>query len=120
MVALVGGGDPRTSVTGCGVVPMYGVTVYFVMPLPPFAGAVQLTVADAFPALALTPLGAPGAVGPVGVAALEAVEAGPVPTALVAVTVKVYVVPFVKPVMVAVVGGGDPSTSVPGWAVLPT
>jgi hypothetical protein len=35
-----------------------------------------------------------------GVTLLDAADAGPVPIALVAVTVKVYVVPFVKPVTV--------------------
>ena len=65
--------------------------------LPPSeAGAVQLTVAWASPALAETPVEAPGPVGgggggggPVGVTAAEGDEAGPVPTALVATTVKV-------------------------------
>ena len=57
--------------------------------LPPFAGAVQLTCADALPEVAVTAVGAAGAVGAVGVIAFEAAEAGPVPTALVAVTVKV-------------------------------
>ena len=56
------------------------------MPLPPSAGAVQDTTAEPSPAAADTPVGAPGAVGPVGVTAAEAAEAGPVPTALVAVT----------------------------------
>ena len=55
-------------------------------------------MAWASPALAETPVGAPGAVaggggggggGPVGVTAAEGDEAGPVPTALVATTVKV-------------------------------
>ena len=57
--------------------------------LPPFDGAVQLTTADAFPAVAVTPVGAPGAVGAVGVTALDGADAGPVPIALVAVTVNV-------------------------------
>ena len=57
--------------------------------LPPFAGAVQLTCADAFPAVAVTPVGGAGAVGAPGVTAFDGVEAGPVPIALVAVTVKV-------------------------------
>ncbi len=57
--------------------------------LPPLDGAVQLTVADALPAVAVTPVGAAGAVGAVGVTALDGAEAGLVPTALVAVTVKV-------------------------------
>src|SRR5215831_16053642 len=72
------------------------------MLLPPLvAGAVQLTVAWAFPAVAVTAVGAPGTVA--GVTALDAAEAGPVPAALVAVTVNVYAVPLVRPVTVAVV-----------------
>ena len=69
------------------------------MALPPLlAGAVQLTVACAFPATAAAAVGAPGTVA--GVTALLAVEAGLGPTALVAVTVKVYAVPLVNPVTV--------------------
>jgi hypothetical protein len=62
-----------------------------VIALPPLlAGAVQLTVAIVLPATALTPVGEPGTVvTAVGVTAADAAEAGPVPTALVAVTVKV-------------------------------
>ncbi len=52
----------------------------------------EFEVADA-------PVGAPGAVV-VGTTALEAAEAGLVPAALVAVTVKVYEVPSVRPVTV--------------------
>ena len=44
----------------------------------------------------LTPVGAPGIVA--GVAADDAALAAPVPTAFVAVTVKVYAVPLVNPV----------------------
>jgi hypothetical protein len=62
-------------------------------PLP--AGAVKLTVAPAFPAVAVPIAGAPGTVA--GVTLLEAVDAVPVPTPLVAVTVKVYAVPLVSP-----------------------
>lgn len=51
------------------------------------AGAVKLTVACPLPGVAVPMVGAPGAVA--GVAALEAADAGPVPIALVAVTVKV-------------------------------
>jgi hypothetical protein len=77
------------------------VTVYPVIVLPPFeAGALQVTVAEASPAVAATPVGAPGT--PAGVTALDAAEAGPVPTTVVAVTVKVYRVPLVSPVTVAV------------------
>jgi hypothetical protein len=73
-----------------------------VIGLPPFvAGAVQNTVALAFPATALTPVGAPGTV--TGVTEFDAADAGPLPTELVAVTVKVYAVPLVSPVTVALV-----------------
>ena len=67
---------------------------------PSEAGADQLTVACALPALAVTPVGAPGTVA--GVTELDATEAVLVPTALVAVTVNVYDVPFVSPTTVAV------------------
>jgi hypothetical protein len=60
------------------------------MALPPLlAGAVQLTVALALPAVAITPVGAPGTVAAAGVTADEAAEAGPAPIALLAVTVNV-------------------------------
>jgi hypothetical protein len=57
--------------------------------LPPLEGAVQVTVAAALLAVAATPVGADGGVGAAGVTVLDDAEAGPVPTALVAVTVKV-------------------------------
>jgi len=58
------------------------------MALPPFdAGGVKNTWARALPAVALTPVGAPGVVA--GVTGLEAPDGGPVPEAFVAVTVKV-------------------------------
>ena len=58
------------------------------MALPPFeAGGVHDTEAEALPAVAVTLVGAPGTVA--GVTLLEADEGAPVPTALVAVTVKV-------------------------------
>jgi hypothetical protein len=56
---------------------------------------------------------------PDGVTALEAAESGPVPTELVADTLNVYVVPFVSPVIVVLVAGGDPDTVVGVWAVDP-
>ena len=57
---------------------------------PSLAGAVQVTVACASPAVAVPMVGAPGAVvTAVGVTELDAAEAGPVPTELVAFTVKV-------------------------------
>ncbi len=64
------------------------------MALPPFdAGAVQETVADALPAVAVAAVGAPGTVagggGATGVTLLEAAEAALEPIAFVATTVKV-------------------------------
>ena len=74
------------------------VAVYEVIGEPPLeAGGAKKTVACAFPAVAATDGGAPGTVA--GVTLLEGADAGPVPTVLVAVTVKVYAVPLVKPVM---------------------
>jgi hypothetical protein len=65
---------------------------------PVLAGAVQETVACPLPAVADTPVGAPGTVE--GVAAAEAVEAAPVPLTFAAVTVNVYAVPLARPVIV--------------------
>jgi hypothetical protein len=67
------------------------VTVYPVMDAPPFEeGAVQLTLAWALPAVAVTAVGAPGTVGPLltGTTALVEPLDGPVPTLLLAATVK--------------------------------
>ena len=59
------------------------------MALPPFdAGAVKVSVAWAFPAVAVPIVGAPGT--PAGVTLFDGADAGPVPAAFVAVTVKVY------------------------------
>ena len=64
------------------------VTVYPVMGEPPVdVGAVQVTVAVPLPAVAATADGAPGTV--IGITELDAPEAGPVPTALMAATEKV-------------------------------
>ena len=69
---------------------------------PPFdAGAVQVTAALASPGTATTIVGAPGMVA--GVTAAEGVDAGLAPVALVAVTVKVYESPFVRPETVQLV-----------------
>ncbi len=58
--------------------------------LPPSAGAVHDTVADAFPPVAVTPVGAPGTVnGAAGVTDSEGADADPVPTEFLAVTVNV-------------------------------
>ena len=58
------------------------------MAAPPLlAGAVQVTVAEALPKVAVPMVGAPGTVA--GVTALDWAEAAPVPMALIAATVKV-------------------------------
>jgi hypothetical protein len=66
---------------------------------PVFVGAVKLTVPLPAPPVALMPVGVPGAVA-AGVTDDDAVEAVPVPTELVATTLKVYAVPLVRPVTV--------------------
>ncbi len=73
-------------------------------------------VACALPREAGTPVGAPGTV--IGVIGLEAADAGPVPTALVALTVKVYDVPLVSPVTVIEVHGAlQLALKLPGFDV---
>jgi hypothetical protein len=65
--------------------------------LPPSAGDVQETTAEALPAVAVTPAGLPGFVGvDDGVTAFDGSDSGPLPTSLVACTLKVYSVPFVR------------------------
>jgi hypothetical protein len=54
---------------------------------PLLAGAVNVTVACALPAVALPMVGAPGTIA--GVTLFDAAEAAPVPATFVAVTVKV-------------------------------
>ena len=66
--------------------------------------------------LGVTPVTVGGAFG---VTALDGDEAGPVPVALVADTVKVYVVPLVSPVTVVEVAGGLPVTVTGVCAVAP-
>jgi hypothetical protein len=66
---------------------------------PLLAGAVKLIVADVAEATAaVTAVGAPGGLMATGITAALAALAGPVPTEVVAVTVKVYEVPLVRPV----------------------
>lgn len=80
---VIGEADPVAVIP-----PGLAVAVYAVIAVPPlFAGALNITVALAFPAMAVTPVGAPGTVA--GVTPFELAEAGLVPAALVAVTVKV-------------------------------
>jgi hypothetical protein len=70
-----------------------------VIPAPPLPlGAVKLTTAEAFPATADTPVGASGTVA--GMTEGDDVDCALLPTLFVARTVKVYGVPFVKPVTV--------------------
>ena len=58
------------------------------MGLPPFdTGGAKLTVACVFPAVAVTPVGVVGVVA--GVTEFDGLDGGPVPTALIAFTVKV-------------------------------
>jgi hypothetical protein len=81
------------------ILPGLEVTVYPVMADPPlFAGAVNATIACAFPPVAVPIVGAPGPVE--GVTEFEATLAGLFPLAFVANTVKVYAVPLVSPVTV--------------------
>jgi hypothetical protein len=84
-----------------------------VIVLPPLdVGADHVTTADALPRLAATPFGAPGIVA--GVTAGDADDASPMPTVLVAVTVKVYESPFVRPETVQVSGPlNHPQVSLP-------
>ena len=68
---------------------------------PSEAGADHDTVACPLPGVAFAPVGAPGTVADAdGITGVEAADAGPVPTPFVAVTVKVYDVPSVRPVTV--------------------
>jgi hypothetical protein len=75
------------------------VAVYDVIAEPPsLAGAENGTVACLLPAVAVPMVGAPGTVD--GVTLFEAPDAAPLPTALRAVTAKVYACPFVRPLTV--------------------
>ena len=65
---------------------------------PLLPGAVKVTMPEPTPLVAVPMVGAPGTTE--GVAGGEAAEAGPVPIGLVAVTVKVYAVPLVRPLIV--------------------
>jgi hypothetical protein len=65
---------------------------------PLLVGAVHESATCAFPAVPVTAVGAPGT--PTGVTPLDAVEKLPVPFALIAATLKKYVVPFARPVAV--------------------
>jgi hypothetical protein len=86
------------------------------MALPPLlAGFVQLTLAERKPATAVTPVGAEGT--EVGTTALEGGDGGLLPTAFVATTVKVYEVPLVSPITVALVAPLVTAVNPPGLEV---
>ena len=90
------------------VCPRFEVTVYSVMVEPPLlTGGVKVIVAAPLPATADTLVGAFGML--FGVIELLVVEAALSPSAFVAMTVKVYAVPFVRPVMVI---GDEPPVAV--------
>jgi len=71
------------------------VAVYDVIGEPLEAGGVNATPACVLPAAATAPVGTPGT--PAGVTLFDGADAGPAPTALVAVTMKVYAVPLARP-----------------------
>ncbi len=87
--------------------------------LPPsFVGAVNVTVADASPADALTPVGASGTVdvsGAAGVTAFDGAEGDDSPFTFTAFTVNVYAVPFARPVTATVI---LPSAAVPALSTV--
>jgi len=87
-----------------------------VIALPPLPeGAVQLTVAWASPAVAVTPVGAPGTVR--GVTEFDGEDGALLPTAFVATTVNVYAVPLLRAVTVAVVAPPVEAVKPPGLDV---
>jgi len=82
--------------------------------LPPVSGAAGVTASfSLFFPCAPTCCTNDGAGAAAGVTGLEA-DGGPLPTAFDAVTVNVYVVPFVRPPIVTLVAGGVPDSVVAG------
>jgi hypothetical protein len=98
-------------------VPDGGVTVYPVIGELPFEmGGCQLRLTVPSPGIALTFCGGPGTA--TGTTALDAADAGPEPTTLVAVTVNVYELPLVSPeTTTEVAGPATVATAVPGDAL---
>ncbi len=85
--------------------PGWPVIVYPVIELPPWsAGACQVTLAAPSPGVPTTSVGRSGS-RPEGVTEFEGSEAGPSPTEFVAMTVKVYGMPLVRPVTTQLVAG---------------
>jgi hypothetical protein len=97
------------------ILPGFEVTVYPVIGDPPvFDGAVNATLACAFPFVAVPIVGAPGT--DEGVTAFDAALCELLPMAFVATTVNVYVVPLVSPV--TVIGLAEPLIVIlPGFEV---
>jgi hypothetical protein len=80
---------------------MNGVMRYDAMGLPPFAaGAVHVSATALSRGDPLTAVGGPGIVGGAGVTEAEGSDSAPNPEMFEAATVKVYAVPFVRPVTV--------------------
>jgi hypothetical protein len=87
---------------------------------PSLADGVHSAFTELVAGRATTPVGADGTTALSGVTALEAADCGPSPVGLEAVTRNVYVVPFVSPVTVVLVSGGEPVTVRGVCAVAPT
>jgi hypothetical protein len=81
----------------------YACAVYEVITAPFAAGAVHATVTFPVPEVTDTPVGALGT--PAGVTVAEGADSAEVPTPLVAVALKVYSEPLVRPETVHVVAG---------------
>src|SRR5687768_5365742 len=83
---------------------------------PPLdAGAVQVRVAEAFPAVAVPMVGVPDAASAAGVTVLEAAENGLSPRALLARTWNVYRDPLVRPVTTRLVAPAGAVRRAPTW-----
>src|SRR6478609_1635059 len=82
---------------------------------PVFAGAVHLTVAEAFPAVVVPMVGAPGTVAVVGLTVLESAENGLSPMALLASTWNRYWDPLVRPVTTRLVAPAGAVRRAPTW-----
>ena len=95
---------PVTSTDVPDISPKYGIIVYFVIEVAPIVlGAFHVTVADAFPATAVIPVGAEGGVtGATGITTFDETEGTLVSCEFSTVTLNVYAIPFVKPITVAV------------------
>lgn len=95
--------------------PGVDVTVYEVTGSPFATDAVHDTVDEASPRAAVTPVGAEGAAA--GVAELDGADAAELPAAERAMTVTVYAVPFVSPVIAQVTAVVVVHVRPPGVAV---